>query len=106
MSIFYLSPFTRPFIAYTSVLVFAVCGYINGFMTSRMLKFFGCDVDWKQSAKYSAGFFPLYVLVMLFMGDIAEWIAASSAAIPFFEGGIYYFLWWAIDGAFAAYGAM
>ena len=40
MCIFYSISYLRPLIFWTGIVVLAFCGYINGFMTSRMLKFF------------------------------------------------------------------
>lgn len=92
------------FISLASVVTLAFCGYINGFMTARILKFFKLS-DWKTSGLISALIFPAYVLLTLSLGDIMESAMGSSAAVPFSEGLLHYLFWWGLDGPAAAYGA-
>ena len=40
LSIFQAFPRMRGLIFYTSILVLAICGYLNGFVASRTMKFF------------------------------------------------------------------
>lgn len=101
---FYVFAPIRIFIGIASVVTFASCGYINGFMTSRILKFFQL-ADWITSGLVAAMIFPAYILLTLSLGDIVESAMGSSAAVPFGEGLLHYIFWWALDGPAAAYGA-
>ena len=85
-------------------MLLAVCGFLNGFTTSRILKFFRL-VDWKMSAMMAALIFPMYILLTLSLGDLIESAMGSSAAVPFSEGLLHYLIWWALDGPAAVYGA-
>ena len=46
MCIFYTHPSIRPWTLTAGLFLFACCGFINGYMTTRMLKFFGIE-DWR-----------------------------------------------------------
>ena len=109
MGLFYLWDHTRPFILIVGVVILALCGYVNGFTTSRMLKFFNLSntmwSDWKTSALVSVFIFPMYILTTLSLGDIVESFEGSSAAVPMSEGLLLYLIWWALDAPFALYGA-
>ena len=86
------------------MVVFALSGFINGFMTSRTLKFFQIGT-WKQSALMTAMIFPCFILLTLSLGDIAEKIMGSSAALVLSEGLLHYLIWWLLDAPCAVYGA-
>jgi hypothetical protein len=101
---FYTSPIFRPLISFFGPLLLAVCGYLNGFVTSRTLKFFKA-ADWKTSALLSAAIFPCYILLTLSLGDIIESSMGSSAAVPLSEGLLHYLIWWTLDAPFAIYGS-
>jgi len=104
MCLFYTSPIFRPLISLTGPLLLAVCGYLNGFVTSRTLKFFKA-ADWKTCAILSAAIFPCYILLTLSLGDIIESAMGSSAAVPLSEGLLHYLIWWALDAPAAIYGS-
>ena len=104
MCIFYSSESSRPLTYFFGIVTLSLCGYINGFMCSRTLKFFQIH-DWKTSATISAAIVPMYILITLSTGDIIESANGSSAASPFGEGLFHYLIWWSIDGPCAAYGA-
>lgn len=104
MSLFYSSPAFRPLIFFTSFFLLGVCGFLNGFVTSRMLKFFSLN-DWKTGALLAAIVFPCYVLMTMSLGDLVEIYVGSSAAMPISEGVLYYLIWWALDGPAAAFGS-
>ena len=105
MSLFYSSPFFRPFIFTLAFVLLAICGYLNGFVTSRMLKFFQEVSDWKIGALLAAVVFPCYILLTMSLGDLTEIYVGSSAAMPISEGVLYYLIWWGLDGPAAAFGS-
>ena len=94
----------RAILSVVLLVIFALCGYINGFMTSRTLKFFQIGT-WKQSALMTAMIFPCFILLTLSLGDIAEKIMGSSAALVLSEGLLHYLIWWLLDAPCAVYGA-
>ena len=104
-SIFYSVAGARELIRALVMVIFALCGYINGFMTSRTMKFFNLGSSWKHSALMTAMIFPSFILLTLSLGDIAEKLMGSSAAVPFSEGLLHYLVWWLLDAPCAAYGA-
>ena len=89
---------------FIGLIALALCGFLNGFMTSRVLKFFKLS-DWKQSAVISSMIFPCGIMLTFSLGDIMESWVGSSAAIPLSEGLLHYLIWWALDAPCAAYGA-
>jgi len=104
LAIFVAIPSTRPIVFYVTIGVLGVCGFLNGYITSRTMKFFNVH-DWKKAALTSAMIFPCYLLFTLSAGDIVESIVGSAAAVPLSEGLWHYLLWWAIDAPCAAFGA-
>ena len=104
MSIFFHIARVRGILSFVLLIVFALCGYINGFMTSRTLKFFQIGT-WKQSALMTSVIFPCFILLTLSMGDIAEKIMGSSAALVLSEGLLHYLIWWVLDAPCAVFGA-
>ena len=97
-------PSARGIVFYVSIGVLGICGFFNGYITSRTMKFFQVH-DWKKAALTSAMIFPCYLLFTLSIADIVESIFGSAAAVPFSEGLWHYLVWWAIDAPFAAFGA-
>lgn len=104
MSLFYATTRARHIVFYASIVLLALCGFFNGFITSRTLKFFGI-YQWKYAALIAALIFPCYVLFTLSFADIIESATGGTAAIPFSEGLWHYLLWWALDAPCAYYGA-
>jgi len=104
MCIFYSYAPLRPFIYTTGHFSLALCGFLNGFVTSRTLKFFK-STDWKMCAFLSAVIFPMYILVTFSIGDIIESAMGSSAAKPLSEGLLHYLIWWALDAPLAVFGS-
>ena len=102
--LFYTSQAIRPWLLTIGLGLFACCGFVNGFMTSRSLKFFRIS-DWQQSALISAVAFPLFLCITLSLAEIIESMAGASMAHPISEGVLFYLLWWGLDGPAAAYGA-
>ena len=72
----------RPYIYTYVMVVMAFFGFINGYVTSRYLKFFGAT-DWNFSAGISA-----FVLPLIFIGGIVfesffSWISGNSLRYSF-----------------------
>ena len=104
LAIFQAVPRMRHIIFYASIIFLAICGYLNGFIAARTMKFFQIH-DWKRSAIVAAMIFPGFICTTLWSADLIESIFGTAAAVPFSEGFFYYLLWWAIDAPSAAFGA-
>lgn len=92
----------RPFYYYTGMIILALMGYFNGFVTARVLKYFG-TTDWVFSAATSSLVFPTWLYATAFIADVVEMIDGKtirlSAAIGFG------FLWLAINTPLCFLGA-
>jgi len=104
LSIFCAIPSARHIVFYVSIAVLACCGYLNGYISARTMKFFQIQ-DWRVAAFTSAIIFPGYILTTLSLADIVESVLGTAAAVPFSEGLWHYLLWMALDAPCAAYGA-
>ena len=103
-TIFFSNYALRPYTFAISMVAIASMGWMNGFFTARVLKFFG-SVDWCFSAVISAVVFPLWLLLTLGFIDVVEWAEDSSSFVPFSDAFYYIFIWLMIDLPLAFYGA-
>ena len=90
---------------YTNVLVImALYGFINGYLTSRSLKFFS-TTDWNFSAFLSALVLPLFISGSLLLECGVAWIARLSQRYSF--GSIFSRIvgWYLLNGAMCYFGA-
>lgn len=85
----------RAYVFFLSIIAQAVFGWVNGFITARILKFFG-SVDWCFSAFISAVMFPTWFVATCGFIDIIEWSVGSSSMIPFSRFFVYTIGWLAI----------
>ena len=87
----------RPYVFTIGLLLLAGMGWINGFVTARVLKFFG-SVDWCFSAFIAAIVFPIYLILTLAFIDFIEWAenAGYTVTIPFSSAFFYTAIWLAI----------
>ena len=67
----------RPYIYTTYFVIIAFFGFINGYVTSRYLKYFG-TTDWNFSATVSAFAFPCFIMGALGLELVFAWLARSS----------------------------
>lgn len=67
----------RPYIYTTLMVVMAIFGFLNGYVTSRYLKYFG-TTDWNFSASVSAFALPCFIMGALGLEQIFAWLARSS----------------------------
>ena len=68
----------RPFIFIISLFALATMGWMNGYVTARVLKYFG-SVDWCFSAFIAAIVFPTWLITTFAVVDITEWMESSSS---------------------------
>jgi transmembrane 9 superfamily protein 2/4 len=77
-----VNPYFRWWISIQSFFVLAMGGFFNGYVSSRMMRFFGSN-DWNFSAHASAVLFPVYMFIIFAFVEIIEWFERSSSYIPF-----------------------
>jgi len=104
MGNFYTIQGARPVILYVSIVFLALCGFLNGFATSRTLKFFKIH-EWKYAAMVASLIFPVFILFTISFADIIEQAMRTSVAVPYSDGLWHYLLWWALDAPCAVFGA-
>ena len=76
--LFFSNQALRPYTFVISGTILALMGWVNGYVTSRLLKFFGAS-DWLLSALLSSLAFPLWLMTSLTVVDIIEWDTEGSA---------------------------
>ena len=94
----------RPYIYEISFIILAVFGFINGYFTSRNLKFFG-TTDWNFSATIAALVLPLFIIGCIFLEQLIGWIAGSSIRYTFGETVLRTIGWYLLNGTMCYYGA-
>jgi len=86
----------RPYLFTICVFALACTGWMNGYMTARILKFFG-STDWCFSAFIASTMFPCFLIFTCGFIDVLEWIDDSSATIPFSRAFFYFIGWLVLD---------
>jgi transmembrane 9 superfamily member 2/4 len=87
-----VNPYLRWWMSIQSFFVLAMGGFFNGYISSRMMKFFGSG-EWKFSANASAMLFPFYMFSMFVLVEIIEWLERSSSYVPFTTALGLSFIW-------------
>ena len=99
----------RPYILTIALVALAFLGWVNGFVTARVLKFFG-SIDWCFSAFIAAAMFPIWLILTAGFIDVIEWIEGSSSFVPFLTLFFYCCCWLALciplsfHGAYVGFG--
>jgi hypothetical protein len=103
-----VNPYLRWWMSVQSFFVLALGGFFNGYISSRMIRFFGSN-EWKFSANASAVLFPLYMFGVFMFVEIIEWFERSSSYVPFTTTLLLTLVWvvvtipMAYAGAYAAF---
>ena len=103
-TIFFSNYALRPYTFGIALVCLAGMGWMNGFVTARVLKFFG-SVDWCFSAFIAAVMFPMWLILTFGFIDVVEWAEESSAWVPFSSVFFYTLCWLAIDIPLSFHGA-
>lgn len=90
-----INPYLRTWYAMQTYFMLAVGGACNGYVSARMMRFFGAS-EWRLSAGSAAFLMPLYMLANFVFVDTIEWLEKSSAYTPFSYVFLYTILWIAI----------
>lgn len=67
----FLTPIMRPLYLYHALMLMALAGWGNGYITSRTLKFWG-GTDWFFAATISSTVYPLFVATTIILIDLIE----------------------------------
>ena len=94
----------RPYIYTTMMVILALWGFINGYVTSRTLKFFG-TTDWNFSATIAAVCLPLFITVTLILELFLAWITRSALRHNMMNNILRISGWYALNGAMCYFGA-
>ena len=95
----------RPYIYTTIMVVLALYGFLNGYVTSRTLKFFG-TTDWNFAATISAFFLPLFISGLLLMEFVVAWISKSAMTHSFKSSFLRIVGWYLLNGVLCLAGAV
>lgn len=101
---FFSNYMLRPYVLTLSLVWLAAMGWVNGFITSRVLKFFG-SIDWFFCAIISAFLLPMWLITTAGFIDIIEWIEGSSSVVPFSTFFFYCLVWLIITIPLTFHGA-
>lgn len=94
----------RPYIYTTMMVVLALFGFINGYVTSRTLKFFG-TTDWNFSATISAFALPLFITGLMGFEMFFAWISNSPSKYSFGKTLLRTIGWYLLNGVMCYIGA-
>ena len=103
-TLFFSNYMLRPYVFTMSIVSLATMGWVNGFTTSQVLKFFG-SVDWFFSAMISSLLLPLWLITTGGFIDIIEWLEDSSSFVPFSSVFFYGCCWLAVSIPLSFHGA-
>lgn len=94
----------RPYIYTTTMVILAIWGFFNGYVTSRYLKYFG-TTDWNFSASVSAFAFPCFIMGAFFLELVFGWLAKSSIRYSVGTTILRVVGWYLLNGTMCYYGA-
>ena len=94
----------RPYIYTTMMVTLALWGFLNGYVTSRTLKFFG-TTDWNFSATIAAFALPLFITVTLGFELFLAWLTKSALRYSFKANLFRIVGWYLLNGCMCYLGA-
>ena len=94
----------RPYIYTTTMVILALWGFINGYLTSRSLKFFG-TTDWNFSATIAAFTLPMFLTLTLFLELVIAWLSKSAMRHNFKNNLLRIVGWYLLNGVMCYLGA-
>lgn len=91
----FLSPSSRGSLGTAMVLLYAFLGFIGGYISSRVYKFFHGE-SWKLCFTYTPLALPALVFVTFFLLNLFVWARKASGAVPFTTMLVIVLLWFLI----------
>ena len=78
----FLSPSNRGSLGTVMVLLYTIFGFVGGYTSARLYKFFHGDA-WKQNFAYTPIALPAFVFAVFFLLNLFVWARRASGAVPF-----------------------
>ena len=94
----------RPYIYTTTMVILALWGFLNGYLTSRSLKFFG-TTDWNFSATIAAFALPLFLSLTLGIELVMAWLTKSAMKHDFKNNLLRIVGWYLLNGTMCYLGS-
>ena len=76
-----INPYFKVIFATQSFFMLSLGGLVNGYISARMMRFFGAK-KWRLAATMASFILPLFIFTIFSLVDIIEWFEASSAYQP------------------------
>ncbi|KAF2455350.1 hypothetical protein BDY21DRAFT_373440 [Lineolata rhizophorae] len=92
----FLSPSSRGSLATVMIVLYTLFGFIGGYVSSRVYKFFHGDA-WKQNFAYTPVALPGLVFATFFLLNLFLWAKQSSGAVPFTTMLVMLLIWFVIS---------
>lgn len=92
----FLSPSNRGSLGTVIILFYTLFGFIGGYVSSRVYKFFHGE-SWKQCFAYTPLALPSLVFATFFLLNLFVWGRRASGAVPFTTMLILVFIWFLIS---------
>lgn len=92
----FLSPSNRGSLATVMIILYTVFGFIGGYVSSRIYKFFHGE-SWKQNFAYTPFALPGLVFSTFFLLNLFVWARGSSGAVPFTTMLVIVIIWFVIS---------
>ncbi|KAF1983579.1 hypothetical protein K402DRAFT_448153 [Aulographum hederae CBS 113979] len=92
----FLSPSSRGFLGTVMILLYTVFGFVGGYVSSRIYKFFGGDA-WKQLFTYTPTVLPAAIFSIFFLLNLFVWARGASGAVPFTTMLVLVGIWFVIS---------
>ena len=92
----FLSPSNRGSLATVMIMLYAFFGFIGGYVSSRVYKYFKGD-SWKQLFVYTPCAVPMLVFGTFFLLNLFVWARRSSGAVPFTTMLVIVGIWFVIS---------
>ena len=94
----------RPYIYTTMMVILAIYGILNGYVTARTLKFFG-TTDWNFSATVSSFALPVFITGAMLFELVFAWLARSPARYSAMQTAMRCIGWYLLNGVLCYIGA-
>lgn len=72
--------YSRPYLFFFAFIYSAMTGFVNGWTTGKVMKFYGAT-DWLFAATASSVIFPLYLFFCFMAVDLIEWSKKSNSTV-------------------------
>ena len=94
----------RPYIYTIAMVILGLFGFLNGYVTSRSLKFFG-TTDWNFSATVSAMVLPAFITGVLLFEMFIAWCANAAMRHNFGKTVLRVIGWYFLNGMMCYFGS-